>query len=221
MTAFLFLKNWQEGQWGDSWLASKHSPLAGRHVREFWETAAMVPIWNPKRYKTNLMGAVHSLLLLGNGAIVSGGSLLVQSTDGETESSIKLKHTLALVLRSVGSGLFFVAVIYFVACWLASLLQERKTGRTAFHPTLSILGIVAIWLLVRGGFGLLQSAIDSVGQMVLLPTKPSEAECSIYFSCYTCAILGFSLVSSWDTPMKVIIPVKDTPHASSSLNIYY
>lgn len=71
-------------------------------------------------------------------------------------------------MRTTGSVLFYCMTLAFLGSIVITVFSERKfqregrIKRTGTHPTLFVLFTVAFFLLVRGMFGILQSAIMSV-----------------------------------------------------------
>jgi hypothetical protein len=97
----------------------------------------------------------------------------------------------AKILRSIGSGIFLAVTFIFNACLVITYIMNKRkelrhnassvsgggaagggkyassssnSSATRIHPTLPILSLVGSFLIVRGVFGLLQSAVWSVSR---------------------------------------------------------
>lgn len=85
----------------------------------------------------------------------------------------------AKILRSVGSAIFLAVTLFYNACVVKTFMDSRKE-RTDVHLTLPILGVVGLLLIVRGVFGLLQSAVWNVS----VPYTLGESNLLMYKSTY-------------------------------------
>lgn len=111
----------------------------------------------PWKYKHHILAPVHSLLIPANAIIITGGSYLASDAGTDpTDFNEKAK-----VLRSIGSGIFLGVTLFYNGCVVKTYLDSRRQ-RTDTHMTLPILALVGLLLIVRGLFGLLQSAVWSV-----------------------------------------------------------
>lgn len=111
----------------------------------------------PWRYKHHILAPVHSLLIPANAIIIAGGSYLASDAGTDpTDFNNKAK-----ILRSIGSGIFLAVTLFYNGCVAKTYLDSRRE-RTDIHMTLPILAVVGLLLIVRGLFGLLQSAVWSV-----------------------------------------------------------
>ena len=115
----------------------------------------------PWRYKHHILAPVHSLLIPANAIIIAGGSFL--ASDANTDPT-DFNQT-AKILRSIGSAIFLAVTLFFNGCVLKTFFDSKKE-RTDVHLTLPILGVVGLLLIVRGVFGLLQSAVWNVSGLM-------------------------------------------------------
>lgn len=111
----------------------------------------------PWRYKHHILAPVHSILIPANAIIIAGGSFLAGDA-GEDPTDF---NNTAKILRSIGSGIFLGVTLFYNGCVIKTFLDSRKERR-GVHPTLPILAIVGAFLIARGLFGLLQSAVWNV-----------------------------------------------------------
>lgn len=110
------------------------------------------------------MAPIHSLLMPANIIIIVGGVLISNSydvKDAQANTTVTDQDKTAKILRSVGSAIFLAVAILFNLCtWKTVASSKNSSAKT--HPTLVILVVVGLFLIVRGVFGLLQSALYSV-----------------------------------------------------------
>ncbi|KAK9895234.1 hypothetical protein P389DRAFT_90184 [Cystobasidium minutum MCA 4210] len=160
IAAYLFLKSWQKHNWGDSWLASdKHCDGSSESgPRRILSAFLLKPLFMPWRYKHHVLAPVHSLLIPANAIIMTGGSFLAGDA-GEDPTDFDSR---AKIMRSVGSGIFLAVTLFYNACVVKTFITARRESKSRTHPTLPILAIVGVLLIVRGLFGLLQSAVWSL-----------------------------------------------------------
>lgn len=173
IAAYLFLKAWQKHNWGDSWLASdRYKDDNAGHV------GLLGPLLRPWRYKHHVMAPIHSLLLPANILIIVGGVMISNDYDVKDQQNLTAAtdqgHT-AKLLRSIGSGIFLAVAIFFNFCVLKTVRSKENSSRGT-HPTLVILVIVGLFLIVRGVFGLLQSALYSVSTIDRSSSPSNETD---------------------------------------------
>lgn len=161
IAAYLFLKSWQKHNWGDSWLASDKHTDKQTNGQRWGASLLLLPLLMPWRYKHHILAPVHSLLIPANAIIIAGGSFL--ASDANTDPT-DFNQT-AKILRSIGSAIFLAVTLFFNGCVFKTFLDSKKE-RTDIHLTLPILGIVGLLLIVRGVFGLLQSAVWNVSGLM-------------------------------------------------------
>lgn len=164
IAAYLFLKSWQKHNWGDSWLASDKYDDGQSGFQRVANSLILLPIFMPWRYKHHILAPVHSLLIPANAIIIAGGSFLAGDADDDTATGFDDR---AKILRSVGSAIFLAVTLFFNACVIKTFMTSRRESRK-IHPTLPIMAIVGLLLIVRGVFGLLQSAVWGVSICFLL-----------------------------------------------------
>lgn len=160
LAAYLFLKGWQKHNWGDSWLASdRYKDDKAGHV------GLLGPLLRPWRYKHHIMAPLHSCLLPGNILIIVGGVMVSNDYDVQDQqtntAATDQEHTSKL-LRTIGAAIFLAVGIFYNACVYKTVTSSQTNKRRGTHPTLVILMVVGLFLIVRGVFGLLQSALYTV-----------------------------------------------------------
>lgn len=110
------------------------------------------------------MAPIHSLLMPANIIIIVGGVLISNSydvKDAQTNTTVTDQDRTAKILRSVGAAIFLACAVFFNFCtW--KTVSSSKNSRSKTHPTLVVLVVVGLFLIIRGVFGLLQSALYSV-----------------------------------------------------------
>lgn len=144
----------------------------------------LLPIFMPWKYKHHILAPVHSLLIPANAIIIAGGSYLASDAGTDpTDFNEKAK-----VLRSVGSAIFLAVTLFFNACVTYTLISDSKRGNRKVHPTLIILTMVSALLIVRGVFGLLQSAVWSVSERTSLKRRGERV---LTVACLPCLQLSY------------------------------
>ncbi|KAJ7493758.1 hypothetical protein FB451DRAFT_1164630 [Mycena latifolia] len=110
-------------------------------------------------YRDNPMAAFHVVLILANTAIIIGGSYLAnadlsQLDSPDTQRRIKISRD----SRTAGQSVFLACNVILLGILLVTARSDRRARKDGVHPTLVILLIAWIPLIVRGIFGVLQSA---------------------------------------------------------------
>ncbi|KAF7373953.1 hypothetical protein MSAN_00607800 [Mycena sanguinolenta] len=109
-------------------------------------------------YHDNLMAAFHLLLILANTAIIIGGSYLANANLADFDSSdTQRRLRISRISRTAGQSVFLGCNAALLFVLLLTARNDRRT-RGRVHPTLVVLLIAWIPLIVRGTYGVLQSA---------------------------------------------------------------
>lgn len=105
---------------------------------------------------------------------MAGGSLLSGTLDSDTGLASPDKQgqaNAAKGMRVAGSVVFYIMTSIFYGCLVHVIYtkgRRRSSSSSSYssclgiHPTLAILIVVSCFLFVRGIFGVLQAAVDSV-----------------------------------------------------------
>jgi hypothetical protein len=114
------------------------------------------------------MVAFHSVLILANTAIVTGGSYLAGAdvtdpTSHDTQVALKVSK----ITRTAGQSVFLACNTLLLGILLVTIRNNRRDGdsrgkKSTVHPTLILLLIAWFPLIIRGIFGVLQSAVFDV-----------------------------------------------------------
>jgi hypothetical protein len=109
-------------------------------------------------YHDNPMAAFHIVLILANTAIVIGGSYLANANFAEIDSPDTVRRLkVSRISRTAGQSVFLACNALLLVILLVTARNDRRT-RKSLHPTLVLLLIAWIPLIIRGVFGVLQSA---------------------------------------------------------------
>jgi hypothetical protein len=102
----------------------------------------------------------HSFLILANAAIVFGGSYLAGADFSHPETAdFHRRLNIARITRTSGQSVFLACNFLLLFTILATILGRKRAGEVKTHPTLIILLIAWFPLIIRGIFGILQSAV--------------------------------------------------------------
>lgn len=105
----------------------------------------------------------HTVLILANSAIVFGGSYLSGADFSNPDSAaFKQRLKVSKSTRITGQSVFLACNFLLLFAILATIRQRKRAGVQNTHPTLILLTIAWFPLMVRGIFGILQSAIWSL-----------------------------------------------------------
>nr|GAT51314.1 predicted protein [Mycena chlorophos] len=178
LCTFRFLISWQQHNLpsGVSWL----EPRRGTHISARDRTRRLLAFlflgpFALLFYRDNIMAAFHLLLAFANGIIIGGASLLANANLNDFElPATQRKLKIARDLRTSGQSVFLACNVALLGIILATMWNDRKarmekaaTQRDGngtvlcgqeYHKTLVVLLITWLPLIVRGVFGVLQSA---------------------------------------------------------------
>ncbi|KAJ7450325.1 hypothetical protein B0H11DRAFT_2077803 [Mycena galericulata] len=168
LCAFRFLISWQQHNLasGQSWLEPPDPP----NMNKFRRTLAFIFLgpFAYFLYPRNPMVGFHSALVLANTAIVVGGSYLAGADYSELNSpDTKRRLLVSKITRTAGQSVFLAGNALLLFIILVTIRNNRRDGdsrnkKGSVHPTLIILLIAWFPLIVRGIFGILQSAVWSL-----------------------------------------------------------
>lgn len=110
------------------------------------------------------MAIVHFMLVLANAAIITGGSYLAGADYTDFDSpETQNRLNIAKIARTSGQSVFLACNVAMGVAIAKQMWDCRRDSREKkIHPTLIILGIAWFPLIVRGIFGVLQSAVWDV-----------------------------------------------------------
>ncbi|KAJ7270267.1 hypothetical protein C8J57DRAFT_1065917, partial [Mycena rebaudengoi] len=165
MCVFRFVISWHEHNLPSrsSWLEPRDPPGTKK-----FSTKALVDSMKLSYYRDHPMMCLHLALILANVAIVVGGSFLAGAnfTDAEDKRA-QMRLDLSKILRTAGQGVFLACNAILLGILLLTIRNNLRDGdsrrkKGSVHPTLYLLLISWFPLMVRGAFGVLQSAIFQV-----------------------------------------------------------
>jgi hypothetical protein len=122
-------------------------------------------------YRNNPMVAIHSILVIANVAIIIGGSYLAGADyNNLTSPDTQKRLQVSKVTRTAGQGVFLACnalLLFAILQTIRTNLRhgDRSQGKRVgprIHPTLILILLAWFPLMVRGTFGILQSAIFQV-----------------------------------------------------------
>ncbi|KAL1404837.1 hypothetical protein Q8F55_008447 [Vanrija albida] len=146
-------------------------PKAQRRTRVLM-LIGMVPVVMPwKFWHNDLMAIVDSWLIPANAIIIAGGSIMAGGMDPKSsrydgmspeEIQKKMDDTLFIskALRTTGQAVFLALTVVFGVFILHTLRRGQRHGGITW--TILIFVFVALMMLVRGLFGVLQAGIYSL-----------------------------------------------------------
>ncbi|KAJ7123532.1 hypothetical protein C8R44DRAFT_852437 [Mycena epipterygia] len=173
LCAFRFLVSWHQHNLasGTSWLEPRETPAGAPPPNKTRKLLVFIFLgpFALLIYRNNPMVAIHSILVLANVAIIIGGAYLAGATDYTDLSSPDTQRRLQVskVTRTAGQGVFLACNAILLIAILHTIRENLRHGDRAqrpgkaprVHPTLVILLLAWFPLVVRGTFGILQSAI--------------------------------------------------------------
>ncbi|KAJ7661959.1 hypothetical protein DFH06DRAFT_1088464 [Mycena polygramma] len=178
LCAFRFLVSWQQHNLasGTSWLEPREpadsdptaaKPNKSRKLLVFIFLGPFALLI----YRNNPMVAIHSVLVLANVAIIIGGAYLAGASDYTDLASADTQTRLRVskITRTAGQGVFLACNALLLFAILQAIRTNLRHGDRAqanfkrvgprVHPTLVLVLLAWFPLMVRGTFGILQSAI--------------------------------------------------------------
>ncbi|KAF7344011.1 hypothetical protein MVEN_01690500 [Mycena venus] len=112
-------------------------------------------------YRDNIMASFHLVLILANTAIVIGGSYLananiLDSNSADTQRRLRISR----ISRTTGQSVFLACNTALLVILLITVRNDRRVAvrKGGVHPTLMLLLLAWIPLIIRGVFGVIQSA---------------------------------------------------------------
>lgn len=161
LCAYRFLVSWHQHNLPsrESWLEPRRDKAKESSTKKIVAGIFLGP-FAFVLYPKDLMLAMHSVLIIANVLIVVGGSYLAGAMNKSADEQ-EQRQNIAKILRTVGQSIFLACNALFLAAILATIGKERKEGRR-IHGTLIILLICWFPLIIRGIFGVLQSAVWDV-----------------------------------------------------------
>jgi hypothetical protein len=127
-------------------------------------------------YRNNPMVAIHSILVIANVAIIIGGSYLAGADyNNLTSPDTQKRLQVSKVTRTAGQGVFLACNALLLFAILQTIRTNLRHGDRSqgnrvgprLHPTLILILLAWFPLMVRGTFGILQSAIFQVRRYLL------------------------------------------------------
>ncbi|KAF7307917.1 hypothetical protein MKEN_01152500 [Mycena kentingensis (nom. inval.)] len=168
LCAFRFVISWHQHNLpsGESWLEPRDPPGTKKNLKilafVLLGPLAFVFFYN------NPMVIMHSLLILANAAIVTGGSYLAgadfTSTDPAAQADTTRRLNISKAARTAGQAVFLACNATLLIIILVTMRRNRRDGdsrnrKGTVHPTLVLLLVAWFPLIVRGIFGVLQAAV--------------------------------------------------------------
>ncbi|TFK34401.1 hypothetical protein BDQ12DRAFT_669466 [Crucibulum laeve] len=169
LCAFRFLISWHQHNLPshESWLEPREKDTsAGARWRKTLALLVLGP-FAVIFYWRERMAVLHFLLIFANAAIVVGGSYLA----GADFTDVNGKDTqnrlnISKITRTTGQSVFLACNFILLLAILATIRNERRRNRNGksskTHSTLILLLVAWFPLIVRGIFGVLQSAVWSL-----------------------------------------------------------
>jgi hypothetical protein len=112
-------------------------------------------------YRNNVMAGFHVLLALANTAIIVGGSFLANADLAQFDSTdTQRRLRISRSARTAGQSVFLGCNAVLLIIILVTMRNDRRSHvrKSGFHPTLVVLLLTWMPLIVRGSFGVIQSA---------------------------------------------------------------
>ncbi|KAJ7065708.1 hypothetical protein C8F01DRAFT_751313 [Mycena amicta] len=167
LCTFRFIISWHQHNLpsGVSWLEPRRdktiTPNKTRRILAFLFLGPFALLF----YRDNIMASFHILLVAANAIIITGGSYLVNADLSDFESpDTQRKLKISRAMRTSGQAVFLACNAALLAIILATIRNDRRARREkvhgggGVHMTLLILLITWVPLIIRGVFGVLQSA---------------------------------------------------------------
>ncbi|TFK34402.1 hypothetical protein BDQ12DRAFT_636532 [Crucibulum laeve] len=169
LCAFRFLISWHQHNLPshESWLEPR---MKDTSAKARWRKALTLLVLGPLAvffYLREPMTIVHCLLILANVAIIFGGSYLAGAdfTDVNSQDT-RNRLNIAKITRTAGQSVFLACNFMLLVVILVTIRNERRRNRnrksSKTHSTLILLLVAWFPLIVRGIFGVLQSAVWSL-----------------------------------------------------------
>jgi len=168
LCTFRFVISWHQHNLpgGVSWLEPRRGSHAGDTMGRAAKTRRSLAFlflgpFALLFYRDNIMAAFHVVLMLANVAIIAGGSFLANAdlsdfNSPDTQNRLRISR----ITRTAGQSVFLACnALLFVIIFATARNDHRARGaKGGLHPTLAVLLLTWIPLIVRGAFGVIQSA---------------------------------------------------------------
>ncbi|KAJ7262034.1 hypothetical protein C8J57DRAFT_461574 [Mycena rebaudengoi] len=226
MCAFRFVISWHQHNLASraSWLEPRDPPGTNK-----WRKALIFIFLGPLAlllYRNNPMIFIHSVLIVANVAIVMGGSYLAGAdasdpTSHDTQRRLKISK----ITRTAGQSIFLACNTLLLGIILVTIRNNRRDGdsrgkKGTVHPTLILLLIAWFPLIIRGVFGVLQSAVFDLSYY-----NPENYRAEGFTERFTaieyllgvltewlaCVILNFTYLTSRHDPSKSNLVNEEAP----------
>ncbi|KAH8818616.1 hypothetical protein DL96DRAFT_1714913 [Flagelloscypha sp. PMI_526] len=197
LVAYRFLISWQEKHIPThiSWIAPPHEGSPRRRRVQILLTIIFFPagLWMGRK---NFMTWIHVFLTIANALIVAGGSYLAGADFHHLTSADTINRlNIAKALRTTGQSIFLVCNFFFGFVIVRTILQDKKEIKSRvghIHPTLIILLLAWFPLMLRGIFGVLQSA-----DFALSYFNPKNYSSNGFSSQFTAIEYGLGVLQEW------------------------
>ncbi|KAJ7696951.1 hypothetical protein B0H17DRAFT_1197691 [Mycena rosella] len=164
LCTFRFVISWHQHNLpgGKSWLEPRRGSDAALSQRAKTRRALTFLFLGPFAiifYRDNPMAAFHMVLILANTAIIVGGSYLANANLAQLDSAdTKMHLNISRISRTAGQSVFLACNALLLVILLVTARNDHRARKSGLHPTVVLLLIAWIPLIVRGVFGVLQSA---------------------------------------------------------------
>ncbi|KAJ7205863.1 hypothetical protein B0H12DRAFT_453454 [Mycena haematopus] len=164
LCAFHFVVSWHQHNLpgGVSWLEPRRGagPMLDRRAQA-QRTLAFLFLgpFALLFYPDNITASFHMTLVLANTAIIVGGSFLANANLADFDSpDTQRRLHISRVSRTSGQSVFLGNNAFLLFVLVLTARNDRRARGGRVHPTLVLLLIASIPLIVRGTYGVLQSA---------------------------------------------------------------
>ncbi|KAJ7257807.1 hypothetical protein C8J57DRAFT_1185760 [Mycena rebaudengoi] len=229
--AFRFVISWHQHNLpsGESWLEPRDPPNTNK-LRKILIFIFLGPLAFFIYYK-NPMVAFHSALILANTAIVVGGSYLAGADYSDPNSpDTKNRLEVSKITRTTGQSVFLAMNTFLLFIIVVTVRNNRRDGdsrgkKGSVHPTLILLLLAWFPLIIRGVFGVLQSAVFDLSYY-----NPDNYRASGFTPRFTiieyflgvltewlaCVLLNLTYLTSRNDPSKKDVKVLESSTVESS-----
>jgi apolipoprotein N-acyltransferase len=195
LCTFRFLVSWHEHNLPnqESWLEPRRKKDDKNKALKIVLSLFLGPI-AMVIFQRNFMTIVHFLLILANAAIVVGGSYLAGADySNPTDPDTMRRMNVAKITRTAGQSVFLACNAALMVAMLITARNDRKNSlRKRIHPTLIILLITWFPLIIRGIFGVLQSAVWDLSYY-----NPNNYESTGFTSRFTAIEYVLGVLTEW------------------------
>ncbi|KDR73327.1 hypothetical protein GALMADRAFT_729940 [Galerina marginata CBS 339.88] len=163
--AFRFLISWHQHNLPshESWLEPRQADSSKAARRKRIIRFIILGPFAIFFYYKQPMVVFHTVLIIANAAIIFGGSYLSGADFAHPENGdLQRRLNVAKITRTSGQSVFLACNFLLLFAILATVRGRKRDGERKTHPTLILLIIAWFPLMIRGIFGILQSAIWSL-----------------------------------------------------------